>query len=248
MKLNLGRFSINSQRNNIILVLILTFSSALVYYIQYLLFHDTETTVFYMLQDLAFVPISVLLVSLIINRLLNIMETRKKLKKINVIISTFFIESGTQMLMEFSKFNRNHNISCSLIQIKELTLKKETEVKKIVKDCDFDIYAAPDKLENLAKLMADNKTFLLNMLENSNLLEHDSFTDMIWAVFHVGDELRSRDDLTKLSEADINHISNDILRAYNAMINEWVNYMKYLNNEYPFLYASAVQKNPFIVA
>lgn len=175
------------------------------------------------------------------------MEIRKKQKKINVIISTFFIESGTEMLMEFSKFNRNHSTICKLIKIKELTLKKNSEVKRTVEECEFDIYAEPAKLINLAKLMADNKAFLLNMLENSNLLEHDSFTDMIWAVFHVCDELRSRDDLINLSEADIAHISNDILRAYKAMINEWVNYMKYLNNEYPFLYALAIQKNPFIV-
>lgn len=211
------------------------------------MFHDAKTTVFYMLQDLAFVPISVLLVSLIINRLLNIMEMRKKLKKINVIISTFFIESGTEMLLEFSKFNKNHLSCCDILKINDITNKKDSEIKKLINDCRFEMYADPEKLQSLAKLMADNKTFMINMLENSNLLEHDSFTDMIWAVFHVGDELRSRDRFSSLSEDDITHISSDILRAYTAMISEWVNYLKYLHKEYPFLYALAIKKNPFCI-
>jgi len=30
---------------------------------------------------------------------------------------------------------------------------------------------------------------LLGLLGNPNLLEHDSFTDLLWAVFHLMEEL-----------------------------------------------------------
>ena len=86
---------------------------------------------------------------------------------------------------------------------------------------------------------------MLGMLGNSNPLEHDSFTDMLWAVFHVADELQSRGNLRNLAQDDINHLSYDLLRAYSAMVLEWINYIYYLHDEYPFLYTLAIKKSPF---
>jgi len=44
--------------------------SAVAYFVQIIIFRRTEDTFFYMLQDIAFVPIQVLLVTLILNELL----------------------------------------------------------------------------------------------------------------------------------------------------------------------------------
>jgi hypothetical protein len=200
-----------------------------------------------MFQDLAFIPIQVAIVTIVINRFLNIMEKRKKIKKVNVIISTFFVEVGTSIMTALSGFNRHHNDFCELIDIKELSSNRKYYIKKLLNELKYDIYANPDKLVGLASLMAENKAYMLRMLENSNLLEHDSFTDMLWSVFHVADELQSRGDLKELDKGDIDHLSNDLLRAYSAMILEWINYITYLHDEYPFLYALAIRKNPFCI-
>jgi hypothetical protein len=45
--------------------------SALWYFIHYLIFHDTHHIFIYMIGDIAFIPIEVLLVTLIIHQLLN---------------------------------------------------------------------------------------------------------------------------------------------------------------------------------
>ncbi len=45
---------------------------------------------------------------------------------------------------------------------------------------------------------------------------------------------------------DIEHLTNDIKRAYNIIINEWIEYLIYLKNNYPYLYVSAVTINPFL--
>jgi hypothetical protein len=82
-------------------------------------------------------------------------------------------------------------------------------------------------------------------MASTTLLEHDTFTDMLWAIFHVADELQSRDDLKTLPKSDLDHLSIDILRAYKLLILEWFDYIKYLNREYPFLYSLAIRKNPF---
>jgi hypothetical protein len=190
------------------------------------------------------VPIQAAIVTFIINKLLSTIEQHKKIKKINVIISTFFIEVGTSIMMVMSELNRNHNEFCNVININEIKKSNEYQTKKLVKAFAFDIYADPEKLDKLALLLSDKKGFMLSMLENSNLLEHDSFTDMLWAVFHVADELQSRGKLKEIGKGDIDHLSSDLLRAYSAMVLEWINYISYLRDEYPFLYELAKKKSP----
>ena len=38
--------------------------------------------------------------------------------------------------------------------------------------------------EGMKVFLVGKRNFLLRLLENGNLLEHESFTDMLWAVFH----------------------------------------------------------------
>jgi hypothetical protein len=225
--------------------MILTISSAAFYTIQNLIFHQPENTFFYLFQDLAFVPIQVAIVTFIINKLLNIMEVQKKNKKINVLISTFFTEVGSPVLALMSQFNRNHDELSQILRNGELIKSNSNEIKEKVSSFKYDIYADPEKLGELACLLAEKKSFMLGLLENSNLLEHDCFTDMIWSVFHVADELQNRGDFSKLSEADIAHLSVDLQRAYPLLIQQWVGYMVYLSGEYPFLYDLAKRRNPF---
>ena len=237
---------VNQHKENVIMIIFLTALSTITYYVQYILFHQTENTIFYLLQDLAFVPIQVGMVTLIINRFLNELENRKKIKKINVIISTFFVEIGIPIISTISKFNGNNDILCEKIKIKEMSSKEYNKLLKEVKEFTFDIYAEPTKLDELYSTLRNYKNSMLNLLANPNLLEHDSFTDMLWAVFHVIDELQTRGEFDKQDRDDIDHLSNDILRAYTALIIEWISYMNYLQKEYPFLFTLALRKNPFL--
>lgn len=245
LKFRVG-IKMNNFRNNVLLIILLSISSAFIYFIQFEIFHQTQETLFYLLQDLAFLPIQVVMVTMILNKFLNSMEKRKKVKKINVIISTFFVESGTTIMLAMSKFNRNDIDFCRSKDIEELSTKKEYyQLKRKIKEFKYDLFADPEKLKDLAVILVSNKSYLLDMLGNSNLLEHDSFTDMLWAIFHVGDELQFRNNYKSLSQEDIDHLSNDLTRAFTAMMLEWINYINYLQNEYPFLHSLAIKKNPF---
>ncbi len=86
---------------------------------------------------------------------------------------------------------------------------------------------------------------MLNLLENSTLLDHDNFTEMLLALFHLAEELESRNDLSNLTLNDALHIKKDVIRAYSRLLSEWIIYAKYLMEDYPFLYALLVRKNPF---
>lgn len=213
-----------------------------IYYIQNQIFHQEANTIFYLFQDLAFVPIQVILVTLLLNRFLNIMEARKKTKKINVIISTFFVEAGTEILAVMSEFNQNNEQLYHLLQISEVGKGKVKYLRKRLSNFNYEIQVEQDRLMRLSVLLNQYREFMLNMLGNDNLLEHDSFTDMLWAVFHVADELQMRQGEYALTEEDISHLTIDMIRAYSAVVHEWANYMSYLKVEYPFLYVIALKK------
>ncbi len=64
--------------------------SALLYFVHYLIFKDTHHLFIYMVGDIAFVPLEVLFVTLIIHRLLTVREKKAKLRKLNMVIGAFF--------------------------------------------------------------------------------------------------------------------------------------------------------------
>jgi hypothetical protein len=41
------------------------------------------------------------------------------------------------------------------------------------------------------------------------------------------------------------HLAGDIKRAYHPLVSEWLDYMKYLKSNYPFLFHLAMRTNPF---
>jgi hypothetical protein len=100
-------------------------------------------------------------------------------------------------------------------------------------------------LPALKEFLVARRGFLLGLLENQNLLEHASFTELLWAVFHLMEELDSRSEVAALPRADGDHIAGDIKRAYLILIAEWLMYMKYLKKEYPYLFSLAIRTNPF---
>jgi hypothetical protein len=82
-------------------------------------------------------------------------------------------------------------------------------------------------------------------LENPNLLEHETFTKLLWAIFHLLEELAYRDDFRSLPKEDYGHLAYDIKRAYVLLSQQWLDYMKHLKENYPFLFHLAMRTNPF---
>jgi hypothetical protein len=237
-----GEIIIIKRKENFILFLSLIIASVVIYFVQEIIFHRTEETLYLILQDLAFLPVEVALVTFVLDKLLNRMEQQQKVKKINVIISTFFTEAGQSIMIAMSAFNHHSTDIYNIIEKYERKEINSNYSKKLIKSLEYNMYADPEGLDKIAVILADKKSFMIGLLENSNLMEHDSFTDMLWAVFHVADELQNRENLKSLSENDVNHLSADLLRAYSALVQEWIGYMFYLNDEYPYLYKTAKNK------
>src|SRR5271169_2710739 len=84
---------------------------------QIIIFHDARNTFFYLLQDIAFIPIQVLLVTLILNQLLNVREKVAMLNKLNMVIGAFFSEVGSGLLRRFSEFDHNADRTRAELQV-----------------------------------------------------------------------------------------------------------------------------------
>jgi hypothetical protein len=240
-----GVSDIRKIKNSLLLFPVFITISAAIYFIQICLFKTPMQTYFYLLQDLAFIPIQVFIVSFVINSLLSRREKKQKIKKINVIISAFFVECGTSIIENISLYISNLDDLIKELDLNDPNYDQLKSIQKKILTANISFGSNTADLDQLRVLLSANKAFMLAMLENSGLLTHDSFTDMLWAVFHTADELTSRTSLSGLPTSDIAHLNNDILRAYRLLVCEWLDYMKYLKTEYSYLFSLASRKNPF---
>ena len=236
----------NRIKWQIILGLLLVAVSVILYYIQIRIFQTPRDTYFYLFQDLAFIPVQVLLVTLILNQLLNVREKLSMLNKLNMVIGTFFSEVGTTLLKSFAAFDQNTDtIRGELLMRTDWTDQQFAAAVKRVRSNDYKIQHTGSDLEALKTFLSGKRDFLLGLLENPNLLEHETFTELLWSVFHLSEELAVRKDFQHLPATDGNHIAGDIRRAYTILIVEWLSYMKHLKYDYPYLFSFAVRTNPF---
>jgi hypothetical protein len=220
--------------------------SAILYFVHYLIFHDVRHIFIYMLGDLAFLPLEVLLVVVIIERLLARREMQAKLEKLNMVVGAFFSELGNYLLQDLIKHFDNRQDIASHLNITESWTKKDFK-----KAADFAYHLKVDvdcrniDLGRLKAFLAQKRTFLLTLLENPNLLEHDRFTDLLWAVTHLDEELEARTSLIGLPEKDLEHIAVDIQRMYDHLASEWLDYVQHLKSKYPFLFSLVLRTHPF---
>jgi hypothetical protein len=214
--------------------------------IHFLFFGNLYHILIYGVGDLAFLPIEVLLVSLIVDRLLESNERRSRLNKMNMVVGAFYSEVGTEFIGRVLKLDGNfESVRGSFAVTEGWTDKSFAEAERNTGGFDYHIEAKDDDLVSLRDFLTSKREFLLRLLENPNLLEHDLFSDLLWSVFHLTEELSARKDITALSKEDYAHIAIDIKRAYIAVLVEWLDYMKHLKKTYPYLFAMAVRTNPF---
>jgi len=229
----------------IVLGLILVGLSAALYLVHYGIFGDAHHILIYMVGDVAFVPIEVLLVTVIIHQLLNAREKRAILEKMNMVIGVFFSEVGTELVGRLAAFDPDSDRNKEkLIVTSDWSNQQFSNVRKSFEKHDYRSGDQKMSLEDLRNFLLEKKDFLLRLLENPNLLEHDTFTDLLWAVLHLAEELSYRDDLGQLPDSDYAHLMGDVRRSYALLIGEWLDYMKYLKDSYPYLFSLAIRTNP----
>lgn len=224
----------------------LTVLSAIVYSFHYAVFHDAHHIFIYLVGDIAFVPIEVLLVTVILHQLLERRARTQKLEKLNIVIGAFFSEVGTRFLACLSDADPQlDEIRTSLMIDSDWDDQEFAKAYSILGGYEYDIDLDKIDLARVRTSLTSKREFMVRLLENPILLEHESFTTLLQAVFHVTEELESRPSLEGLPSSDTFHIRGDLRRAYALLVSQWLDYTGHLKSNYPYLFSLAMRLNPF---
>ncbi len=231
---------------SLILASVLAAVSAAFYVVQILVFGKPHDTFFYLMQDLAFLPVQVLLVTLILNELLARRERRQRLHKMNMVIGAFFSEVGSELISALSQFDPGFAaLSETARPAAGWSGADFRAARERLKSFRPALDARRSDLEPLRDALISRRGFILGLLENQNLLEHASFTNLLWAITHLAEELQFRGSLQGLPDSDLEHLSGDLKRVYSLLLEEWMSYAEHLRQDYPFMYSLLVRRNPF---
>jgi len=209
-------------------------------------FHDWYNLSFYWTLELAFLPVQVLLVTVILERVLGERERQAKMHKMNMVIGAFFSEVGVEGIRRIIGFcGESGDFQQHLAVDLHWGAEHYQAASRFARGnaCHFEHDAL--MLAELRGFLLQKREFVLQLLQNPNLLEHDRFTGLLWALCHLIEELAARPDVSRLPDPDVEHLKGDMRRAFNLLVIEWLNYMEHLKKSYPYIYSLAVRTNPF---
>lgn len=210
---------------------------------------DSHEVVHYIWLHLGFIPLDLLLLSLIFEEVLSKKEKQTLHEKLDLIVGSFFSEMGNELISLISDINQNE--IPSLKQIKYWDLEDYDKSLKTLKENDIKIKINLNEeekiifLTNLREFLINEKDFLISLINNPNILEKEEFSDLILATFHLCEELEFREDLSQVNKPDFIHLTEDMNRVYNCLIYEWVRYLKHLKKNHPYMISLAIRTNPF---
>lgn len=223
--------------------------SLVMYIVHYLLFHDTHQIFLYFVGDIAFIPIEVLLVTFIIDQMLESREKQQRMEKLNMVIGTFFSTAVTPLLGLLVRADPCIDTLRQRLVVRDSWRKSNfADMKEVMQKYSCGVETDRIDLDAARGFLLKNEEFMLMLVENPMVFEHESFTDLILAISHLTEELKARDRLSGLPKDDTDHLAIDFRRVYSRLIPEWLRYMEYLQAHYPYLFHLAMRKNPFDIS
>lgn len=210
------------------------------------LFNDPRTLFFYLALDIVFVPVQVLLVSIVIEQLLSERETQIKRRKLNMVIGAFMGELGTRLLGDMNRLRVDARAFDAALNVdRDWKQNDYRQARQQVAASHLFFASTMGDLAGLRALLLPQRNFVLGLLQNANTLEHEAFSDLLLAVCHLTEELECRGDFALLPESDHQHLHGDILRAYGLLVTQWLSYMEHQQSHYPYIFSLAVRTSPF---
>ena len=186
-------------------------------------------------MHLAFIPVDVILVSFVIEEFLNKRDKEAALKKFTMVFGVWLRRTG------FDIFHALNNLLIDKEQNKIIFSEQNLSLKSIkrLKSLKFDMKCERKGILALKEILEEKSERLFNIATNPVFSELNHPSELIMILLHLHDEFLSRPSVKEMEKADLQHISDDIEKAYKAFLLSWVDYMDYLNENYPVLF----QKN-----
>ncbi len=233
-------------KKHAILAMLVIISTSL-YLLDYFVLGNARDIASSFLGNLAFLPVYVIFVTLMVEQVMRDRERQTIKRKLNMVIGVFFSEVGNRLLKELSAYV----VMCDELR-GQLLVSGQWQDDDFLRALGFlksrepRIDCSGCNKEQLKSYLVSKRSFLVGLLENQNLLEHEQFTDLLWSVFHLMEELDARETFEHMLASDQEHINGDIQRAFGYLSREWLCYMKHLKLDYPYLFSLAVRLNPML--
>lgn len=211
--------------------------SGLMFFIHYLVFGQAMNTAYYSLMNLCFIPINSLVVTIILEKLIDYRAKKERMEKINMLVGIFFTEVGgklMRLIIDADEGAKNY-----IVDFDDLN-----KIKRNLDNYNYQVNMECIDLKSIKDVLVENNNLFVTLISNESILNHQIFTDLLMSVIHLRDEIIFMEK-DKGVEMNANHLESDVIRVYKNITIQWVHYLEYLNKSYPFLYNNAIRVNPF---
>ena len=155
------------------MLIVLAVLSTMLYLLDYFIIGNARDIASSFLGNLAFLPIYVIFVTLMIEQILRERERQTIMRKLNMVIGVFFSEVGNRLLKELSAYVVMCDDLRSRLQVTGQW--KETDFQQAqdyLKSHELRIDCSGCDKQQLKDFLVAKRSFLVGLLENQNLLEH----------------------------------------------------------------------------
>ncbi|MBC6002379.1 hypothetical protein H8697_12020 [[Eubacterium] tenue] len=211
--------------------------SSIMFFIHYLIFGQALNTAYYSLMNLCFIPINSLVVTIMLEKLIDYRAKKDRIEKINMLVGIFFTEVGGKLMhfiIDADKDAKNY-----ITNFEDLN-----KIKKCLYEYNYKVDMKYIDLCAIKNILVEHNNLFVTLISNESILQHQIFTDLLMSVIHLRDEIIFIEK-DKDSGFNINHLENDVIRVYKNISIQWISYLEYLSKSYPFLYNNAIRVNPF---
>lgn len=220
-----------------IISFILIALSSIMFFIHYLIFGQALNTAYYSLMNLCFIPINSLVVTIMLEKLIDYRAKKDRIEKINMLVGIFFTEVGGKLMhliIDSDKDAKNY-----ITNFENLN-----KIKKCLYEYNYKVDMNYIDLCAIKNILVEHNNLFVTLISNESILQHQIFTDLLMSVIHLRDEIIFMEK-DKESGFNTNHLENDVIRVYKNISIQWIFYLEYLSKSYPFLYNNAIRVNPF---
>jgi len=232
--------NMKNLKQNLYVPAILIFISIILFLVHYEIFGQLENTIYYSFMSLCFIPMNILAVTLVFQNLVERRERIERLSKLNMLVGLFFSDIGFVLLKLIVAGDKKiGSLGLDFSDLKSSRDKLNSHNHQV----DFEKI----NYNELKELVIGTREVLTSLISNENILEHQTFADLLMSLMHLRDEIIFNDH-RQLSKDDCMHLQGDLIRVYKNLTFEWVNYLEHLKIFYPYQYSGAIKFNPFSLA
>lgn len=213
--------------------------SLLLYGFSYWLFGDLDLIRKYFMLHLAFLPVHALVLTVILEELLNFRERASRRHRLDTYLGVFFRRMGIDLYLRLVSLMENREELESIILVHpRWTHRDFREAHRRLARLQPRMQPDPQGMRALMDFLLANESEILEMTRNPYLWEFDNFYRMVVAFFHFLEQTRFRDQPTLASPWLLGHLAEEAGRTLLMLMHIWLGYLEQLKKDHPALFRS----------